>query len=273
MNYQVLKQDTQKLMNKNIPPVYSDITKIKLDPINMQLSTLSTNGCLNIFTETNNGWQVKNTLYNCNDIPVSNQDGNILALKKSNTLEIRSLLAPHYGKVACKLNFDSPIVDFSINSVGNTINVFFQQYKNTSDIHYHTLYNKGGPAFWAVYNNNCPFRVGVANNMGISYTNKINSLFTNENKLIVFFNTFSTFPSKLPNCKKGDVTITTQQERISRRQNSSYLTPQNFRSSSSSTSRFNRSHNLFHHDSYDADAYDFGGGGCGDGGGCDGGDC
>ncbi len=147
---------------------------------------------MKIFTKINNDWQVKNTLYDCNDIPVSSQDGNILVDKKVNKLEIRSLLEPHYGKVVYTAKCKFPIIDFSINAAGNKIKVFSKQYKYYSDITCSTFYTDGNPLLWVEtdYTNSITLSLcGCA----ISYADKICPLFTSDDKLIILLDIVSKY--------------------------------------------------------------------------------
>jgi hypothetical protein len=260
---------TQELINKNVEPVYSNITKIKLDPDNMKLSVLSENKELNIFTETNNGWKVKNTLYDCNDIPVSSQDGNILVDKKSNKLEIRSLLEPHYGKVVYTAKSKFPIIAFSINPAGNKIKVFSQQDKYKSNINYSTFYTNNNP-LWVETDYGSSITIGLRQFI-TNYTKKICPIFTSDNKLTILFDTFSNFDNDYGTGR--EIKITTEQER---RQQNNLLRPQNFNSSNSplnSSSNYSsrRSYNSFTLGA--AAASSSFGYSCSNGGGCDGGGC
>ena len=169
----------------------------------MKFSTLSTNKELNIFTETNNSWKIENTLYGCNDIPTSSQDGNILVDKKDNMLEIRSLLEPYYGKVVYRINRRFPIVDFSINAIGDKIKVFTQDLrrKDESCIDYSTFYTDGNPLLWNETDYEFSFRMKLHNNTPVNYTHKICSLFTDDNKLVILFNNSNYFYNRYTTAK------------------------------------------------------------------------
>jgi hypothetical protein len=263
--YRVLQPDTQELIHKNIEPVHSDIAKIKLNPINMQLNVLSVNNELNIFTETNNGWQIKHQVNNCDDIPASSQDGNILVLKQANKITIRSALAPNYGKVIYTTVYRFPIMDFSINSMGNKIEVFFQQ-NSDSEINRSTLYTEDDPRLWLKKDHAIPFQISVPNNNLHNYTpDEITSMFTDENKLIVLFDTLIIMVRFNLKCQNQDVQIIDEKTLAARQRHYESLSLQNdsieaqyFKYSTSSISTAHSAYNSFYPTYYDA-TYDYSG--------------